>query len=203
MADKSLDYPVPTSLSLARLKRALDDFLREKSGRLRSLAVTTALMRVVGRGFSLFDRVEAQGVNEADAASGALGDVRCYAADICGFFAIEVKDRRINLQDVQASIKKAQDSKERFERLLFIAPKAEVGDRRGIDEAIERARAGGLEVHQVELIDLVTSNFVLLDETWRPQLLIEIGKELDSRGELAHRRAWQGILAGIAASDQP
>lgn len=203
LADQSLDYPVPVSLSLARLQKALDAFLQEKSGGLRPMAVTAALMRVLGKGFNLFERVETQGVNEADVAKGVPGDVMCYAADASGVIAIEVKDRKINLQDVQASLKKAQDAKLRFDSFLFIAPKADIAEKKDIEEVLERVRQGGMEVNHIELIDLVASNVVLLGEKWRPQLLLEIGKELDSCAELSHRRAWQSILASLVASDQP
>ena len=46
------------------------------------MVVAAALMQVLGEGFSLFSRVESQGVNEADAATGVPGDVMCYAAEI-------------------------------------------------------------------------------------------------------------------------
>ena len=72
----------------------LTAFLGTPSGGLRPLAVTTALLRTIGTALGLFSHVEGQGINEADAAGGAPGDVLCYCHDdpdrLC--LVVEVKD---------------------------------------------------------------------------------------------------------------
>ena len=80
------------------------------SGGFRPMVVAAALMEVAGKGFGLFSRVDSQGVNEADAASGVPGDVMCYAADDSVVMAVEVKDRNLTLADVRSSTRKAQQA---------------------------------------------------------------------------------------------
>ena len=48
--------------------------------------------------------------------------------------------------------------------------------------------ASGLNLYQVDLLDLAAISFVLLDEEWHPRLLRGIGVELDRRGDHEHRR---------------
>ena len=57
------------------------------------LVVTTALMETLGEAFGLFPRVESQGLNEPDAATGMPADVMCYGPDGDLRLAVEVKDR--------------------------------------------------------------------------------------------------------------
>ena len=74
-------FPVPQRVSLEQTIDITDRFLSERSGGERPLIVADALMRTVGRAFGLFDEVLRQGINEADAASNAAGDIMCLRND--------------------------------------------------------------------------------------------------------------------------
>ena len=69
---------MPLRLALDQLANLLDSFLNQPSNGLRPLVVTTALMGTLGKAFGLFLRVESQGLNEPDAATGMPADVMCY-----------------------------------------------------------------------------------------------------------------------------
>ena len=197
LSRQSFKYPIPMRVSAAKTREALEDFLSDQSGGLRPMVVAAALMQVLGEGFSLFSRVESQGVNEADAASGVPGDVMCYADDRI-VMAVEVKDRNITLTDVRSSTRKAQQADQRLSNFLFMAPGIRHSEKAEIDDSMERTWASGLNLYQVDLLDLAAISFVLLDEEWHPRLLRGIGVELDRRGDHEHRRAWLDILSKIA-----
>ena len=143
-------------------------------------------------------RVESQGINEADAASGAPGDIMCHAEDGKILLAIEVKDRELTLTDTDASIRKSRQSGDSLSNLLFAAPRIRQHDQDSIETSIQSAWATGLNIYHVDIVDFATHGLVLLDESWRPKFLREIGRELDTRGDPVHRRAWNEILKNFA-----
>ncbi len=199
LADQAFRYQIPVRVSLPALCETLVAYLSEPSGGHRPLAVATAMMRVLGEGFSIFARIDAQGLNEADAAGGAPGDVMCYDEDDRMVLAVEVKDRALTLADVRSSTRKAREAPVALTNLLFAVP--------GIGEsaAITAAKgewAAGLNVYVVDIVELVRATFVLLPEESRPALLRAIGAELDNRGDHAHRRAWHTALLNMG-EDQP
>ncbi len=198
LAAQSFKYEIPLRISLPDLREILREFLADSSGGLRPLVVATALMRIFGEGFSLFSRVESQGINEADAASGALGDIMCHAEDGNILLAIEVKDRELTLTDTDASIRKSRQSGDSLSNLLFAAPRIRQHDRESIETSIQSAWATGLNIYHVDIVDFATHGLVLLDESWRPKFLREIGLELDTRGDPVHRRSWNEILKNFA-----
>lgn len=198
LAGQAFRYQIPVRVSLPALCETLGAYLDEPSGGHRPLAVAAAMMRVLGDGFSIFARVEAQGLNEADAAGGAPGDVMCYGADGRMVLAVEVKDRALTLADVRGSTRKAREADIALTNLLFAVPAI------GEPEAIAAAQgewAAGLNVYVVDIVDLAKATFVLMPEESRPTLLRAIGTELDDRGDHAHRRAWHDLLLGLAGED--
>lgn len=202
LARQSFKYPIPMRISAARTWATLEEFLSDQSGGLRPMVVASALMQVLGEGFGLFSRVESQGVNEADAASGVPGDVMCYAKDDSLIMAVEVKDRNLTLTDVRSSTRKAQQADQGFSSFLFTAPGIVPSEKAEIDESLERAWASGLNLYQVDLLEFATSSFVLLDEEWRSKFLRGIGNELDRRREHRHRRVWYEILSRLAEANK-
>ena len=197
MAGQSFRYQIPVRVSLPVMLNTLDTFLREPSGGFRALAVTTAMMGVLGEGFSLFARIESQGLNEADVASGAPGDIMCYDQDDDMALPVEVKDRNLTLSDVRSSTRKAREADAALTNLLFSTLGVSKQDAAAIDESAAAAWASGLNVYQANIIDLAASTFALLAEAWRPALLRQIGDELDRRGDHAHRRTWHALLSAL------
>ena len=197
LASQSFKYRIPMRASLSQLCQALVAFLGEPSGGLRPLAVTAAMMRVLGRAFSLFSRVESQGVNEADSLTGAPGDVMCYDDSDNMVLAVEVKDRALTLSDVRSSTRKARESSAGLSNLLFAAPAIQAAESDRIQESMATAWASGLNVNRIDVVELAAAAFALLEENWRQVFLREIGKELDDRGDHAHRRAWHTVLSDM------
>ena len=201
LSAQSFVYQVPIRVSLPQMLRVLEAFLSEASGGLRPLVVTAATMTVLGRAFSLFTNVSSQGLNEADSSTGAPGDVICMDPNGNMMLAIEVKDRALTLADVRGSTQKARASTDLLSNLLFASPSIRDDEQDAIRENMEMAWASGLNISQIDIVDLANAAFALLSEEWRPRLLREIGSELDRRADHAHRRAWHDLLSNISGED--
>ena len=196
LASQTFGYAIPQRISLPRLQAMLAAFLAEPSGGLRPLAVATALFGIVGKAFSLFSRVESQGINEADAAGGMPGDVICYCYDdpdrVC--LVVEVKDLELTLAHVESSSFKAKQSSEGLSNFLFAVPGVNSADRADIEVLSEQEWASGMNIYSASIDALVDAMFVLLDERWRVELLRAIGDGLDERADQLARRAWHDLL---------
>ena len=201
LSSQSFGYEIPVRVSLPQMLHVLDAFFAEPSGGLRPLAVTAAMMAVLGRAFSIFASVSSQGLNEADASTGSPGDVMCLGGDGNMVLAVEVKDRALTLADVRGSTGKARAATDPLRNLLFATPSVRDDELDAIRQNIEAAWASGLDISQIDILDLAKAAFALLPEEWRPTLLREIGTELDRRGDHTHRRAWHILLSNIGGED--
>jgi len=201
MLAQSFAYEVPIRISLPQMLRALEMFLSEPSGGLRPLATTAALMAVLGDAFSLFSKVSSQGLNQADSSTGAPADVTCLDDKGKVVLAIEVKDRALTLADIRDTRSKIQTSADPLSNLLFAVPSVSETERSEIGEIMDGAWASGLNINQIDILDLARATFTLLSEDWRPKLLREIGSELDRRADHLHRRGWSDLLSAIGEVD--
>ena len=156
-----------------------NQYLKVASGGLRPLVVATALMRTLGEAYSLFPKVDSQGVNEADAAAGQPGDVMCYDDEGELALAVEVKGDMLTLVELQSTISKARSSY--VTNILFMTPDFASGDRDAIETKIREEFAQGSNIYQTSIRSLVRSSFMLLSEDWRVTFLQEICSELDER----------------------
>ncbi|MDE2968480.1 MAG: restriction endonuclease, SacI family [Chloroflexota bacterium] len=193
-ASKSrITYPVPFRINLDDLCEMVSKYLATPSGGVRAQGLATALLQTLGEAFSLFDNVEATGVNEADSASGKPGDIICYDDDGNVTLAIEVKDRDLTLVEFDNTLNKAQSAG--TQRVLFVVPRMSPGDTDQVQDKIKAEWAKGRDIHSIWIVDLIRSTFMLLEETWRVEFIERVGVELDRRGvALTHRQAWADLL---------
>lgn len=98
----------------------------------------------------------------------------------------------------EASTTKVQQSTTPLTRVLLAAPRLRDGDRAEIEARVHQSWASGLNVYHANILALVRTCFVLLDERWRVQLLRDVGDELDSKAEHQHRQAWHTLLSQLA-----
>ena len=202
MTRQRFDYPTPNRVSLDQLCGILGRFLEMPSGGLRAQAAATALMRTLGSAFSIFSRVEGQGINEPDRARNVPGDIMCYGPpnrpgepeEIQ--LAVDVKSGRLRLADLQGSIVKARKS--RVSSFLFAAPGFWEEERPGMERIVVGEFVQGLNVYVTSIEGLARSAFMLLGEEHRTEFLSAIGEELDARAASpADRKAWSDLLADI------
>ena len=196
LATQKFGYAIPPRISLRAVEQLTDAFLSEASGGLRPLAVTTSVMCIAGEALSLFSKVEAQGINESDAAGGVPGDVVCYCADdrekVC--LVVEVKDMLLTLGHVDAASIKAKRADIGLSNILLAARGVSEADAEGIDSRIATEWASGMNIYTITIPELIHALFVLMGEDWRVRLLREIGDELDRRQDQPSRKAWHDLL---------
>lgn len=190
---QQVDYPIPMRIGLGHLCDILDGYLAASNGGLRPMVVTAALMQTIGQAYSLFSRVESQGVNEADAASGVPGDVMCYGEDDMLALAVEVKGHELTLIELESTITKARSS--RVTNILFATPGFASADREAIETKITEEFAQGSNIYHTSIHSLVRSAFMLLKEEWRVKFLYAICSELDARStQPSDRLAFADLL---------
>lgn len=190
----SSEFDVPQRVSLAATCSLIADFLGDSSGGERPQIITAALLRTIGSRFGVFDRVVRQGINEADAASERPGDVVCYSEEV-QVLAVEVKDRTLELQDIETAIGKARRSS--VTEVLF-ATTVSTSDQPPIVERIEREFALGINVYRIAIENLLRSTLSIAGESSRIQFLTFVGEELNDRvTQPGHKLAWQSLLKGL------
>ena len=193
LREQQVEYPVPMRIGLDHLCDILDRYLEVANGGLRPLVVATALMRTIGEAYSLFPRVESQGVNEADTASGVPGDIMCYGEDGALALAVEVKGYELTLIELEATIAKARSS--HVSNILFTTPGLASVDKEAIGAKITEEFAQGSNIYQTSIGSLARSSFMLLKETWRVRFLQEVCSELDARStQPSDRLAFADLL---------
>ena len=200
LARQRFDYPTPNRTSLDQLCELLDRYLATPSGGLRPQAVTTALMRVLGSAFSIFSRVDGQGVNEADRARNVPGDVMCFGVGPDGQeeirLVVDAKSDRLRLTELQGSVAKARTGN--VSNFLFATPGFREDEQPAMERIIGEEFVQGLNVYVISIGRLARTSCMLLAEAHRTEFMQEVGRELDSRAaSLAHRRAWSDLLSNL------
>lgn len=189
-------YPTPNRISLDQTNHLVQQYLSAKSGGERMEAVCTALFRVIGREFGVFDEVKRDKVNAPDAASGMSADIECWQGGRITLLA-EVKDRELTLiqLDTKLDVARARQISE----ILFIAEQGKaVGGGGAIDARILSEFTSGQNVYVVRFADFALGILILLGEGGRVRFLREVGMELDRvNARIEHRRAWADLLRGV------
>jgi len=197
-SELQVSFPVPQRVSLEQTIEITERFLSERGGGERPLIVADALMRTVGRVFGLFDEVLRQGINEADSASKATGDIMCLRNDDDVSFerqvmVVEVKDRKLTLVEVNASIEKVRER--RVPALLFIVPGLDPLDEQAIRQRTKEEWALGTNVYFSQLHELIRIAFTFAGERARTEFLQEIGVGINKLAvQPTLRVVWSNLL---------
>ena len=190
----AVQFDVPQRISLEVTANLVAQYLAEPSGGERPQIIVAALMRIIGYKFGLFDRVTRQAINEADAASSRPGDVIC-SSDGEDVLAVEVKDRALELQDVETVIIKARRSNVTEVLFANTAPRQGSPD---IAERVQREFGLGINIYELEIDTLLRVALAIAGEESRTQFLAMVGEELNERvTQPAHKLAWQQLLLDL------
>ena len=197
LASVSVVYPVPNRASLQQTRDMLTEYLIVRSGGARMQSVAIALFRTIGERFKLFREVRSNSVNAADASTGSTADLECVDENETIVMAVEVKDRQLELRQVQDKLPGIREKGVR--ELLFLIQGGVVNaDAEGVNETITRQFVTGQNVYVVEWSAFLSSCVILFGEDGRREFLRHIGRELDERRiDIAHRRAWADLLHRI------
>jgi hypothetical protein len=186
-------YPVPPRVSLKVALGIASDFLEEKSGGDRALALAGALFDAIGSHFGIFAQVNRARINASDEATGQAADLECLDGTGKLVLAVEVKDRTLALADVEGTLHKSRQREIR--EILFTARGVRTEDKDAVDERIDRAFAAGQSIYVFDFFELARSVLALGGETIRITFLKKVGEHLDTwNTQPRHRQAWQRLL---------
>ncbi len=189
-------YPLPPRISLAGALSLAQQFLEEKSGGDRSLALCGALFDAIGIHFGLYAKVERAKINASDKSTGQAADLECIDAEGKIVLAVEVKDRKLTLSDVEGTLRKGRQRK--IQDILFTTPGIKNGEKSAVDGRIVRAFAAGQNLYVFDFFDLGRSVLALGGEPLRVTFLQKVGEHLDLwNTQPSHRQAWKKILETV------
>lgn len=186
---KVADAP-PARVSLGTTADLIEEFLRARSGGDRLQAVVTTLLRVIGRWFGLFDRVERLHVNASDASSGQVADLECFSGDSLAL-AVEVKDRDLVFKDLDDKVAAIRQKKAR--EFLALATGTVVQDSE-TKQLVDSQYVSGHNIYTFNFDAFVRPLLALLGEEGRIAIIAEVGLVLDEFCGIQHRRAWAALL---------
>lgn len=189
-------YAVPPRVSLDGALGIARQFLLEKSGGDRALALAGALFDVIAQRFHLFKRVNRARINASDAASGQAADLECVDSDGRVVLAVEVKDRALTLADVEGTITKTRHRA--IAEVLFAVTTASDAEERLIEGRVAGAFATGQNLYRTDLLELAKAVLTLAGETGRVLFLSRVGEHLNEwNTQPRHRQAWKVLLESL------
>jgi hypothetical protein len=189
-------YPVPPRVSLKLALGIARDFLKEKSGGDRALALAGALFDAIGSHFGLFVQVNRARINAADEAIGQVADLECLDHTGKVVLAIEVKDRTLSLADLEGTLRKSRQR--HITEILFAAHGVHPEEKDSVEDQIDRAFAAGQSIYIMDFFELAKSVLALGGGAMRLVFLKKVGEHLDAWStQPQHRQAWQKLLQDL------
>lgn len=189
-------YPIPPRVSLSTTLALSQQFLAEKSGGDRALALAGALFDVIGVHFHLFAQVNRARINASDESSGQAADLECVNEQGEIVMAVEVKDRALKLADVEGTITKTRHRA--IHDVLFTVPRVDPSDAEKVNTRIATAFAGGQNLYVADFFDLGRVVLALGGEPIRVLFLRKVGEHLDFwNTQPSHRQAWKRLLQSV------
>ncbi len=189
-------YSVPLRVSLESTLSTAREFLAERSGGDRALALAGALFDAIGIHFGIYVRVNRARINATDEATGQAADLECLDANNRLILAVEVKDRTLTLADVEGTLHKSRQRQ--ITEILFTAHGVRAEDKVAVGEHVAKAFSAGQNLYVFDFLDLARSVLALGGEPFRRTFLQKIGEHLDRwNTQPRHRQAWQKLLRGL------
>lgn len=125
-----------------------------------------------------------------------VADIECYLNKEI-IFLVEVKDRRLNLIQLNATIDSARANQIR-EILFMVQQGIEESNSNDIEKKISQEFTSGQNIYIADLFDFSRGILILLGEKGRIDFLNKIGAELDnSKSPIKDRKAWANLLREI------
>lgn len=186
-------YALPARASLDGVLHVASLFLKKKSGGDRALALCGALFDAIGIHFGLCASVTRARINASDEAIGQAADLECLNAEGRVVLAVEVKDRKLTLADVQGTIRKAR--RRAIRDIFFASPGVTPEDQAPVTELIARTFSAGENVYTFDFFDLARSVLALGGDAVRITFLRKVGEHLDIwNTQPANHEAWKNLL---------
>lgn len=186
-------YPIPPRVSLESALSLARQFLEQRSGGDRALALTGALFDAIGQHFRLYVQVNRARINASDEATGLAADLECLDAEGKIVLAVEVKDRRLTLSDLEGTLRKSRQREIRD--VLFATAEVNPPEQGAITERINRAFSAGHNLYVFDFFDLARSLLAIGGEALRATFLRKVGEHLDQwNTQPRNRQDWKKLL---------
>ena len=198
IAGKDVAYPLPNRASLQAVNIAVAEYLEAKSGGTRLQAIVAALVKSLAvAGFKITDVASAH-VNSSDSSRQRAGDISYLVGDRSS--AVEVKDRPLTRDELQASIDKARVASV-TDLLFVIRAKTMLSSdlpSATLDQIVEGQFSSGLNLYVEQFGDFSRICLTLIGEAGRRVFLEEVGLSLSTQGaDIAHKWAWASIVKAM------
>ena len=190
---KKCEYFVPALVSLEDTLRVCKEFLGARSGRVRTMALSSALLKTTGERFHLLTRVQRATRRNIDPYA---VDLECFHDDGAPSLAVEVKNKALTLSDLEFSLKKARLRK--FSELFLLAPRIRSDESDAIMNRVRQARNAGDNLYIFDFLVLARAALALGGESIRIAFLTKVGQQLDDwNTQPSHRQAWRKLLDSL------
>jgi len=187
---------MPPRISLERTLALAEEFLRERSGGDRALALSGALFDAIGIHFKLFATVNRARINASDEATGQVADLECVSEQDHVVLVVEVKDRTLTLTDVEGTLQKSRPRA--IKDIFFTAPGVRAEDKGSVRERVSRAFTAGQNLYLFDFFDLARSVLALGGEAIRTTFRRKVGEHLDKwNTQPRHRQAWKKLFEKV------
>jgi hypothetical protein len=184
-------------LSLKQLNALIDRLLASASGGRWPVILCAAMFRTIAAHWNLDWTVECQGINVADAPSGAAGDVTIRQADRI-VLAAEVTERRVDRTRVITTFNAKIADAKIGDYIFFAAPDEESGAERQAQQYF----AQGHEINFVDLFGWLHNLLATIGPEGRRQFVSEVLQNLqadDTPGAL--KVTWNSVATDVASGD--
>ena len=196
MREHDFVYIVPPRVSLVQAEGLVREFLSEKSGGDRGLAVAAALFGTFRERLGIYKEIRRGSINASDASTGAAADLECIGPKGDVILAVEVKERRISNGDVVVAVTKART--QRVREIILCTEGIVAADQKAVSETFARAWASGTNLYHATIAELMRGALPLLGEQGVREFAIQVGHQLDAFStQPKHRRAWRALLDAL------
>jgi hypothetical protein len=193
LRDLTFVYIVPPRVSLRQSEELVRDFLSEKSGGDRGLAIVAALFETLRERLHIYQVIRRNVINAADAATNSVGDIECIGDDGRIILAVEVKERRIGDADVHGVVTKAREFS--VQEFLLCTEGIASTDQDAVAKTFASAWASGTNLYHLTIGDLLRAVLPLLGEGGIRDFVMHVGTQLDKFStQPRHRKAWKSLL---------
>lgn len=189
-------FELPESMSPQLVLAACEEFLSEKSGGDRGLAITSAAFSALVGPLIGISRVERHAINAADIATRTGGDVTCFDREGGIVLIAEVKERSLTYSDVTDSMRKIRDIY--VSKYLFASPRIEAVDIEDAEDQAEKAFQRGTSVNFVPILDLVRVGLAISPNDLSIKFVRDVEASLSKHNtQPQNRTRWREILGDL------
>jgi hypothetical protein len=185
-------------LSLPQCARLIARLLSVPSGGRFPVDIATAVLAATNDRFTLGWRIESQGINVADIASGAAGDITVTARSGERVIAAEVTERPVTADRIVATFN-AKIAPAEIADYLFLVRNA--ADPKATEQ-LAAYFAQGHELNVVSLQDWATMTLATIGGAGRSAFLGRMLERLDGQATPNHlKMAWNAAIESLAAGE--